>query len=60
MSSKLIVCVLQNICPSFYFIKFKLIIKMSKTYFMLFFQILALFPFDDIQILGRSVVGVNF
>lgn len=28
--------------------------------FVFFFQILALFPFDDIQISGRSVVGVNF
>lgn len=27
---------------------------------MLLFQILALFPFDDIQISGRSVVGVKF
>lgn len=30
------------------------------TFCVLVFQILSLFPFDDIHISGRSVVGVNF
>lgn len=33
---------------------------LTLTFVFVFFQLLALFPFDDIQISGRSVVGVTF